>query len=304
MMEKLPGWLLLLSLLLSVPESGAATNEAAAGNLLWLQLATAPFPHPARAEGHSYDGKLFDAAVHYRDNTVAVFLPAGFSTNGPTDFVVHFHGWHNHVARVLEHYDLLPQFVAGGRNAILIVPQGPYDAPDSFGGKLEDAGGFQRFMQEILASLREQHLLGSGEIGEIALAGHSGGYAVISSILAVGGLTQHIHEVWLYDALYGRTPKFQAWFESDARARFIDIFTDHGGTKVETEQLEAELRRAGTPFLAREEADLRKADLRANRLIFIHTPLEHDEVPVKHRAFAEFLQTSQLRQITTPPTVK
>ena len=303
-MEKLPGWLLLLSLLLPWHESRGVTNDAIPGTRLLLHLATAPFPHPDRAEGHSYSGKLYDAAVHYRDNTVAVFLPTGFSTNGPTDFVVHFHGWHNHVERVLEHYDLLQQFVAGRRDAILIVPQGPYDAPDSFGGKLEDAGGFQRFMLEIMASLRERHLLGSGEIGDIALAGHSGGYAVISSILTVGGLTGHIHEVWLYDALYGRTPKFKAWFEPDARARFIDVFTDHGGTKTETEKLEAELRQAGTPFLAQEEADLREADLRANRLIFIHTPLEHDEVPVKHRAFTQFLQTSRLRQITTPPTVK
>jgi len=300
-MEKLPGWLLVLSLFLPPCESPGATNDAVPGKLLWLRLATAPFPHPARMEGHSYDGKLFDAAVHYRDNTVAVFVPAGYQSNGPTDFVVHFHGWHNHVARVLEHYDLLRQFVAGGRNAILIVPQGPYDAPDSFAGKLEDAGGFQRFMREVVANLREQHLIEPGEIGEIDLAGHSGGYAVISSILAAGGLTQHIHEVWLYDGLYGRTPKFKAWLEQDARARFIDIFTDHGGTKTETEKLEAELREGGTPFLAREEAELGEADLRSNRLIFIHTPLEHDEVPVKHRAFTQFLKTSQLKEIAAPP---
>jgi len=69
------------------------------------------------------------------------YHPKGFSKNGRVDFVVHFHGWKNHVEAVLRHYQLIEQLMASRRNAVLVIPQGPCDAPDSFGGKLEDPGG-------------------------------------------------------------------------------------------------------------------------------------------------------------------
>src|SRR5215469_14103254 len=125
------------------------------GTLLLEHLASAPFPHPQRAHGHEYDHKLYDAAAHYSDDTVAIFIPKGFSQNGRVDFVVHCHGWKNHVEAVLRHYQLIEQLVASRRNAVLVVPQGPFDAPDSFGGKLEDPGGFGRFMEEVSERLRQ-----------------------------------------------------------------------------------------------------------------------------------------------------
>ena len=90
------------------------------GTLLLEHLASAPFPHPQRAHGHEYEGKIYDAAGHYSDNTVAIFIPRGFSQNGRVDFVVHFHGWKNHVEAVLRHYQLIEQFVASRRNAVLV----------------------------------------------------------------------------------------------------------------------------------------------------------------------------------------
>jgi hypothetical protein len=100
------------------------------GTLLLEHLASAPFPHPQRAHGHEYDGK--PAAAHYCDDTVAIFIPKGFSQNGRVDFAVHFHGWNNHVEAVLRRYQLIEQLVASRRNAVLVVPQGPFDALDSF----------------------------------------------------------------------------------------------------------------------------------------------------------------------------
>src|SRR3954466_15239598 len=106
------------------------------GQVVLTQLPSAPFPHPQRAEGKTRNGKLYPADKHYSDSSVAMFIPKDFRPTGAIDFVVHFHGWGNHVERVLEHYQLIEQFAESGRNAILIVPQGPYDAPDSFDGKL------------------------------------------------------------------------------------------------------------------------------------------------------------------------
>lgn len=263
------------------------------GTLLLEHLASAPFPHPQRANGHEYDGKLYDAAAHYSDDTVAIFIPKGFSQNGRVDVVVHFHGWKNHVESVLRHYQLIEQLVASRRNAVLVVPQGPCDAPDSFGGKLEDPGGFARLIQEVCERLQQSPAmrLKSVTVGNIILSGHSGGYQVISSILDRGGLIGQVKEVWLFDALYARTDKFLAWWEK-SRGRLINIYTEHGGTKPPTEQMMGMLKERGIPFLTANEAEITMADLRRNRLIFIYSDLAHDEVVNEHRSFEQFLATS------------
>jgi hypothetical protein len=270
------------------------------GTLLLEHLAAAPFPHPQRDHGHEYDGKLYDAAAHYSDDTVAIFIPKDFSQNGRVDFVVHFHGWRNHVEAVLRHYQLIEQLVASRRNAVLVVPQGPFDAPDSFGGKLEDPDGFARFIKEVSEKLRQSPAvrLKSFEVGNIILSGHSGGYQVISSILDRGGLLGQIKEVWLFDALYGRTDKFLAWWEK-SHGRLVNIYTEHGGTKTQTEQMMGMLKERGVPFLTAKESKITVADLRHNRLVFMFSDLAHDEVVNEHQSFQEFLTTSILSELGT-----
>ena len=68
---------------------------------------------------------------------------------------------------------------------------------------LEDPDGFTLFMQEVAANLRQKAALAKRDfsLGKIVLSGHSGGYQVISSIVAVGGLSDHVKEVWPFDAL-------------------------------------------------------------------------------------------------------
>src|SRR6185503_15680092 len=96
----------------------------------------------------------FTAKEHYSDNTVALFIPKKFRETDRVDFVVHFHGWHNSVAGTLATFHLIEQLVASGKNAVLVVPEGPRNAPDSFGGKLEDADGFKNFMAEVVVTLQ------------------------------------------------------------------------------------------------------------------------------------------------------
>ena len=263
------------------------------GELIVTQLNAAPFPHPRRAEGHTYQGKLYPAEAHYSDSTVAIFIPQGFHTTGKIDFVVHFHGWKNHVAGVLEHYQLIEQFTESKRNAVLVVPQGPRNAPDSFGGKLEDPEGFRRFMAEVMRALRQKPTLKQDNlaVGQIVLSGHSGGYQVISSILDRGGLTDHVCEVWLFDGLYAQTDKFLAWIDRQP-GRFIDIYAEHGGTKAKTEELMARLKQRGAAFFAARESEAKPADLQSNRLIFLYTDLGHNDVIHKRREFRDYLSTS------------
>src|SRR4051812_19731516 len=198
------------------------------GELIVTTLTSAPFPHGKRNEGHKYKEETYSTAEHYSDSTVAIFIPKDFQESDALDFVVHFHGWRNHVAGVLDRYKLIEQLIESRRNAILVVPQGPKNAPDSFGGKLEDEAGFSRFMTEVMRTLKQKSALKrkDAKIGQIILSGHSGGYQVISSILDRGGLSEHVKEVWLFDALYAQADKFLTWFEKGDK-RLLDIYTEH-----------------------------------------------------------------------------
>ena len=263
------------------------------GELIVTQLASAPFPHPKRAEGHTYEGKVYSAKEHYSDNTVAIFIPKGFRETGQVDFIIHFHGWLNHVEAVLSQYRLIEQLRESRRNAILVVPQGPRDACDSFGGRLEDADAFKRFMADVVETLRQKSGWQKKDfaIGQIILSGHSGGYEVISAILDHGGLTGQVREVWLFDGLYAHTDRFLAWIDRH-QGRFIDIYTERGGTKADTEELMATLKQRGTAFFAGQEAEAKPADLQTNKLVFLYTDLRHNDVINKRQEFREYLKTS------------
>jgi hypothetical protein len=287
---------LLITLTATLRAESLHEKHATNGNLIVTKFESAPFPHPDRAQGHYYKTNFYSAAEHYSDSTVAIFIPKGFRPGKTIDFVVHFHGWGNNVAHALEHYRLIEQFSASHRNAILIVPQGPYDASDTFDGKLEDTNGFARFMTEALNVLETKANFRQPKLGKIILSGHSGGYGVISSILDHGGLNYHIREVWLFDALYGRTEKFVKWFSEEPHVRFIDIYTDHGGTREETEKLMTDLEHKKTPIVFANEKDAKPAQLQ-NRLVFIYTGNSHDVVMQNNDTFLGFLLTSQLEPI-------
>jgi hypothetical protein len=292
--------LLAVSLLLTLTTYAAESLEqtyASYGQLIVTQFVAAPFPHPARAEGHKYKDKSYPAKQHYSDSTVAIFVPKGFRETGKIDFVIHFHGWNNTVEGTLSGYKLLEQFAASGKNAVLVVPEGPHNAPDSFGGKLEDADGFKKFVEELTTTLKQRQVFKQKfSAGNIILSGHSGGYRVMSAIVDRGGMTGSVREVWLFDALYAESDKFLAWADHE-HGRLLNIYTDHGGTKDNSEAMMELLNKRGTPFLATEESKATPEELKANKLIFIHTDLPHNDVVEKRKEFTLFLQTSLLADL-------
>ncbi|HEY6952741.1 MAG TPA: hypothetical protein VI758_10060 [Bacteroidota bacterium] len=263
------------------------------GEMLVAKFASAPFPHPLRINGHLYDSTLYRFDQHYSDSSVAMFIPDGYRPSDSVDLVFHFHGWFNNIDTAFKRYELARQFAESGKNAILIVPEGPRDAPDSFGGKLEDKDGFRRLTEDVLDYLYTMKKINAHRVGQIILSGHSGGYHVISSILARGGLTEHIREVYLFDALYGQTEKFVHWLDL-FDAKLVNVYTDSGGTREETRNLIDDLDSWGMPHF---EAELEQAiphDLKKNKLVFLHTKLQHDQVMQARYTFREFLKSSSL----------
>lgn len=264
------------------------------GDLLIAPFRSAPFPHPRRQDGHTYNGRLYPAAKHYQDNSVAVFLPKGFRKTAAVDFVVYFHGWHNNIRKALPQYRLAEQLQESGKNAVLVFPEGPCDAPDSFGGKLEEAGGFQSLMGEVIDLLIAEKRIASRRIGHIVLAGHSGAYRVIAFILLHGGLAKQVREVYLFDALYGQTEKYAHWIDHTP-GRLLLLYTEDGGTKAESLSLMDDLRAWKIPFLAAKEAEMTPAALRRHRLVFLHSALGHDQVVAERNQFCTFLRSGDLQ---------
>ncbi|MCX6145250.1 MAG: hypothetical protein NTZ35_18760 [Ignavibacteriales bacterium] len=263
------------------------------GEFLIAHLSSAPFPHPFRAAGHTYQKQLYPADKHYSDSSVALFIPRGFRQTEAIDLVVYLHGWRNNIDTTLSKYKLPQQLYESGKNAILVVPEGPRNAPDSYAGKLEDTGGLKRFVADVVDFLFQESKIKTRSIGKIILSGHSGGGEGIAFALMRGGIPEKVREVYLFDALYGDAEKFTYWIDR-FNGKLINIYTDSGGTKWDTEALMEDLAGWGIPYRSQEERAAAPSDLHDNRLVFIHTDLEHDMVVSARMQLREYLKASGL----------
>ena len=173
----------------------------------------APFPHPARRDGYKgSDGTAYPYFPHYADSSIVVVVPDGFrETEKGSNVIVHFHGHMNDDLGVLEQY-LLPQaMIAQKINALLVIPQGPYRARDSFDGKMEDEGGFRRMVEDVMATMNREKVVTSTNVARVIVTAHSGGYRPAGFVLDRGGMSDLITHVFLFDALYGQHEYFRDW---------------------------------------------------------------------------------------------
>ncbi len=270
-----------------------AERYADLGTMVVTTSPHAPFPSEKRANGHTYEGKTYPADVHYSDSTVAIFVPKGFRPGETTNLVFWFHGWKNSVDGALAQFRLVEQFVASGVNAVFVHPEGPKNAPDSSGGKLEEPGVFSNLVADVLSTLKERGIVPSARPGSIVLAGHSGAYRVMAFILARGGLTPNVQEVYLFDALYGQMEKYAHWIDRSP-GRLVDVHTADGGTRAATLDLADDLKAWGIPFVAVSEDAATAELLRKNRVVLIASPLAHDDVVAAKDQFRRYLETGSL----------
>ena len=257
-------------------------------------FSSSPFPHPKRAAGHTYGDRTFPADIHYSDSSVAIFVPKGFAPQNTVDFVIYFHGWYNSIDSACMQFRLIEQFSESGKNAVLVFPEGPKDAPDSFGGRMEERDGLKNLVADVLRYLKTHKRISHATVGNIILAGHSGAYRVIAFCLMRGGLTPNISDVILFDALYGHTEKYSYWIDRFS-GRFVNIYTNDGGTKNESENLMGDLDGWKIPYRMFEDTVVTQNALSMNKVIFIHTELSHNEVIATRNQFRDFLSTSALR---------
>ncbi|HVZ25257.1 MAG TPA: hypothetical protein VG842_04355 [Sediminibacterium sp.] len=208
---------------------GSAKAKAQPGTHIRFSSSHAMFPDTARAKGHLYQGQLYDAASHYNDSSVWVYVPAYYRPSAHPELIYWFHGWSNNLDTANQKYRVTEQFFASRRNAVWIMVEGPKNAPDSYGGKLEQPAQFQALINEVLDTLATHHFLKKSTRHfsdcNITLGGHSGAYRVISRILNY----TPVKEVLLFDALYGGNEAYLEWIKQPGH-RFVNIFTHVGGT--------------------------------------------------------------------------
>jgi hypothetical protein len=235
------------------------------------------FPDTGRKNGYIYDSVLYDEATHYNDGSVLLLVPPQFSAKENVDLIFWFHGWRNNIDTAIVFYELGKQFIASKRNAILILAEAAKNAPDSYGGKLEQTGTFSLLVEDILNELKQRRIISSQiKPGPVTLAGHSGAYRVIAKILQNGEVP--VHEVLLFDALYAEESEFMNWIKKDPGNVFVNYYTDHGGTFDNSLEFMGQLQKENIPFIKKEETELTAGDLKNNRVIFVHTPHEHNYI--------------------------
>lgn len=245
------------------------------GATAMVTMKHAPFPHASRENGFKNKDKTFPRSPHYVDSTVALFVPRDYRLNGRVHLLVYLHGHSSNVRRALERHKLREQIVASGRNVILVFPEGPKDAADSGCGKLEDAGGLKRLVDEAVGILHREGKILAPNFGRVLIAGHSGAYRGISFCVEHGGLDQHLSDVCLLDASYGRLDAFVHWTARDNNGTFFSIFTDHLAS--ENVYLMTNLRERKIPCLLAAEQSVDIKTLKQNRVVFLHAEkLTHD----------------------------
>ena len=236
------------------------------------------FPDSARAHGHVYDSVEYSTGDHYSDNSVVLIVPKNFTAQNKVDLVFWFHGWHNNIDTALRFYEIERQFLESHQNAVLVLAETAKNAPDSYGGKLEQQGDFKLLVNDVVNKLQQQHIIKQKTTpGNITLAGHSGAYRVIAHILVNGELP--VSQVFLFDALYGQTDKFLSWIQQDKSHRFINWYTNQGGGTDEVSintmhQLDS-LRVAYTLV---EESLINPGIIQSNRILFVHSAREHNVI--------------------------
>lgn len=236
------------------------------------------FPDTGRVDGHTYDSIFYSAKDHYQDNSVLLVVPKNFHAKRKVDFIFWFHGWHNNIDTANQFYEIEKQFLASGKNAVLVLAETAKNAPDSYGGKLEQRGIFKKLVMDVVHYLKIANIINQKtKAGSITLAGHSGAYRVIASILANGEMP--VDRVFLFDALYSQTDKFLSWIERDKQHRFVNWYTNHGGGTDEVSiQMMQQLSELNLPYQLVEETAINSTIIKSNRILFVHSSREHNVI--------------------------
>jgi hypothetical protein len=268
----------ILAVILTFTASHCFAQTENQPKIFYITSAYSSFPDTARAAGNLYDKILYNAAEHYSDSTVMLVVPPDFKDKKKVDLVFWFHGWRNNIDSAAVCFELINQFIASHRNAILVLPETTKNAPDSYGGKLEQKEIIKNLLNDVLHKLKTEKIINKRtKTGSVVLAGHSGAFRVMAYILQNGGV--EVNQVILFDGLYSQVDKYTSWIQANPLHQFINLYTNKGGGTDEiSEKMMQLLREKNIPFINPEEKEVNMPLLKTNQIIFIHSLKEHNDV--------------------------
>ena len=254
------------------------------------------FPDTGRKDPYEYDSVLYEVSAHYQDSSVLLIIPRQLDTAKKIDFIFWFHGWHNNIDTAAVFYDLIKQFVAAKRNAVLVLSETARNAPDSYGGKLEQPGMFKALLEDVMNEMKRKGIVSNAtEPGNIVLAGHSGAFRVIAYILQNGQVK--VQEVLLFDALYSQLDKYSEWISATPSNHFVHWFTNQGGgTDKMSELMMLQLKTNRHEYRLTEERAITPEIIKRNRILFIHSTREHNVIINNPDDFQLLLENSFVLQ--------
>lgn len=249
----------------------------------------AMFPNSLRnKEPRVYDGKTYSVNEHYNDSSAYIFIPDYFNKNKPFHFVIWFHGWNNNIDSALVQYKLQEQFYLAHLNAIFLFSEGPKNSPDSYGGKFEEADTFNYFMKDVVNFLLKEKCIDKNISFDIIYGGHSGAYRVMSYLLLHS--KYNCKGILLFDALYGEQEKFAMYLQQHSFCKMINIYTDHGGTLENCLDFASSAKAWKWKYVIKEEDNFLSNDVKQNKIVFLHSNMQHNDVVSHNNNFQRFLE--------------
>lgn len=249
------------------------------GSCTTLDLPSAPFPY---------------GSASYSDSSVKICVPTGLSDRGNIGVVTHFHGFNATIDEVDAYQQLHPQISLSGRDAILILPQGPVEASDGDFGRLDTANGLSNLVRDAISVLYRDGVVARPFVGPVALTSHSGGYNGTANAIEIGGLP--IAAVHLFDSVYGDESTFSSYAQAGGVLR--SSYTSGGGTDDNNLYLATTLRNAGVDVNTTFTDDV----LRQGLVTIGFIDSAHGDTLSDDRSYARWLATSGIpRRPTAAP---
>jgi len=227
-----------------------------------------------------------DGPGPWHDPSVLIWVPRGLSRVGPLRGITHLHGHNTTLADGATTQPLIKLAAAAGRDAVLVIPQGPHDARSGDFGQLAAPGGHLALLTDTLALLYRDGLYADALLGQQVLTAHSGGYSAAADILRGGDVP--VVAVHLFDALYGRADTFRDFAVGGGRLR--SAYTASGGTVSQNRSLALALTDDGLAV----SADFSEPSLRGSQVSIGPSEASHVGVLLHHGNYARWLRASGL----------
>jgi pimeloyl-ACP methyl ester carboxylesterase len=230
-----------------------------------------------------YKRATLERGVHWRIQTargaVHVWQPPGYQAR-TAGLVVYIHGLGSSADHAWRQSRLAARFLASGRNALFIVPEGPRSR-----GNRVTWPDLEQLLRTVVVRTEARR-----PSGHVVVVAHSSGYQTAAQ------WTRHrrLKEIILLDGLYGRQQAFTRWLARDGDCRLVLVAArSRGMAEAWIDELPFVERRERIPTRA---GQFRAEELKA-QLLYLRSQYGHTEMVRVSTVLPVLLGASRLGQL-------